>query len=67
MHVHNEKKDILVPGEGLTQGLYDTRVASKTKYSINFVESRKRVVLSLYYNRSNSFLFVNATKKINSK
>ena len=64
----NNKKviKILVLGEGLTQGLNDTTITAKAKYSINFTESRKWFVLSLHCNRRNSFLFVNTGKYINS-
>ena len=34
----------------------------KAKYPINFTQPRKRFVLSLHHNGSNSFLFANATK-----
>ena len=37
-------------------------MTAETKYSINFTKSRKRIVLGLPYNGSNTFLFVNATK-----
>ena len=43
--------------------LYDTTLTEEAKYPINFTKSSKRFVLSLSYNRSNSFLFVNATKR----
>ena len=56
------KKDILVFGEGLTQGLNDTAITRKAKYSIKFTRSRKKIYLSLHCNGRNSFLFVNATK-----
>ena len=55
------KKDILVPGVGPTQGLDDTAITAEAKYP-NFTESRKRFVLSLHYNGSNSLLFFNDTK-----
>ena len=67
VHVYNKKKDILVLGGGSTEGLYDTTITAEARYSINFTESRKIFVLSLHYNGSNSFLFVNAKKFINSK
>ena len=35
---------------------------AEAKYFVNFTQPRKRFVLSLRYNGSNSFLFVNATK-----
>ena len=44
-----KKEDILVLGENLTQGLYDTAITAEAKYSINFAESRKKIVLSLQY------------------
>ena len=62
VHVDNEGKDILILGEGPTQGLDGTTLTAEAKYPINFIQSGKRFALSLHYNRSNSFLFVNATK-----
>ena len=62
MHVDNKGKDILILGEGPIQGLDDSTLTEEAKYSINFTQSRKRFVLSLHYNWSNSFLVVNATK-----
>ena len=55
-------KDILIHGEGPTEGLDDTTLTAEAKYPINFKQSGKRFVLSLHYNESNSSLFVNATK-----
>ena len=43
------------------QGLDGTTFAAEVLYPINFTESRKRFVLSLHCNESNSFLFVSAT------
>ena len=65
--IDNKGKDILILGEGPTQGLDDTTLKAEAKYPINFTQSGRRFVLSLHYNGSNSFLFVNATKYINSK
>ena len=59
MHVGNKKKNILILGEGPIQGLNDT---TKLTEAINFRQSRKRFVLSMHYNGSNSFLFLNAVK-----
>ena len=58
----NKGKDILILGEGPTQELVDTILAAEAKYPINFTQSGKGFVLSLHYNGSNRFLFVNATK-----
>ena len=62
VHVDNKRKDILILGKGLTQKLDGTTFAAEALYPISFRQSRKRFVLSLHYNGSNSFLFVNATK-----
>ena len=64
VHMDNENKDILIIGEGPIQGLDDAKLTADAKYSINFTQPRKRFVLSLHYNGSNTFLFVNATKNI---
>ena len=53
--------------EGPTQGLQDTTLTAEAKYPINFTQSGKRFISSLHSNRSNSFLFINAKKYINSK
>ena len=56
------REKILTLGEGPTQGLDDTTLTAEAKYPMNFTQPGKRFVLSLHYNGSNSFLFVNATK-----
>ena len=62
VHIDSKGKYILILGEGLRQGLDDTTLIAEAKYSITFTQPGKRFVLSLHYNGSNSFLFVNATK-----
>ena len=62
VHIDNKGKDILILGEGPTQGLDSTTFTAEAKYSINFTPSNKKICLSLHYNESNSFLFVNNTK-----
>ena len=62
VHIDNKDKDILILVERPTQGLDDTTLTTEAKYPINFTQSRKRFALSLQYNGSNSFLFVNAIK-----
>ena len=61
-HFDNKEKDILILGQGPTQGLECIKLIAETKYLINFIQPRKKLVLSLHYNGSNSFLFINATK-----
>ena len=62
VHVDNKKKVILILGEGPKQILDGTTLTAERKYSINFTESRKIICLSLHYNGSNSYLFVNGTE-----
>ena len=62
VHINNENEDILIFGERPRQGLDNTTLTAEAKYPINFTQPRKRFVLSLHYNGSNSFLYVNATK-----
>ena len=62
VHNDNKNKDILILGKGPTQGLVDTILTGEAEYSINFSRSQIKFCLSLHYNWSNSFLFVNATK-----
>ena len=57
VHVDNKNKDILILGEGQTQGLDYTTLTAEAKYPIIFTQPNKRFVLSLH-----SLLFVNATK-----
>ena len=61
-HIDNKGKDIVILGEGPTKGLDDTTLTVEAKYLINFSRSQRKFCLSLHYNGSNSFLFVNATK-----
>ena len=56
--IDNKKKDILILDKGPTQGLEHTLSAEKM-YSINFTENNKKLCLSLHYNGTNSYLFVN--------
>ena len=60
-NIDNKKKDILVLGKGPTQGLEHALTAEKM-YSINFTVTRKKFCLSLHYNGTNSYLFVNDTE-----
>ena len=62
-HIDNTKKYILILGKGPTQGLDNTTLAVEARYSIIFSRSNRKFCLNLHYNRSNSFLFVNTTKK----
>ena len=60
-HIDNKKKDIFVLGKGPTQGL-EHRVTAEKMYSINFTVTKNKFCLSMHYNGTNSYLFVNGTK-----
>ena len=62
MHIDNKGKNISIFGKQTTQGLDGITFTAEGKYPINFTQFGKRFVLSLHYNVSNSFLFVNDTK-----
>ena len=55
-HIDNKGKDILILGEGPTQGLDDTTLTGETQYSINFTRPNIKFCSSLHYN--GSFLFI---------
>ena len=67
VHIYNKNKDNLILGEGQKQGLDNTTLTAEAKYPSNLTQTNERFVLSLHYNRSNSCLFVNIKKYINSK
>ena len=62
IHIDKKNKDILTVGEEPTQGLDDTTLTAEAKCPINFIQSGKKSALSVHYNGSNAFLFVNATE-----
>ena len=55
------KEDILTVGKGPSQGLDDTTLTTESEYS-NVTEDGNKFYLSLYYNGSNGYLFVNGAK-----
>ena len=62
VHASNKTKNILVLGKDFVQGLYHTTIYAEKLYSINFTKSNTKFCLSLHYNGSNSYLFVNGTE-----
>ena len=45
VHVDNKVNDILILGEGPTQGLYDATLTAQAKYLINFTQSGKKICI----------------------
>ena len=62
VHIGNKNKDILLHGERPPQGLDDMTLTAEATHPINFTPPDKRFVLSLHYNGSSSFLFIDAAK-----
>ena len=62
IHSTNKTKNILVLGKDFVQGLDDTTIYAEKLYSINFTKTNTKFCLSLHYNGSNSYLFVNGTE-----
>ena len=67
VHVNNKGNDILILGEGPTQGLDDTTLTAEAKHPINFTQSGKRFVLSLHYNEATVSYLLMLQKYISSK
>ena len=62
VYANNKNRDILILGKGQANELDNTSLTAEAEYSINFSRSERKFWLSLHYNGSNSFSFVNATK-----
>ena len=56
------RKNILILGEGVLQGLDDTTLTTEKNYSSTVTENNKKFYLSLHYNGANSYLFVHSKK-----
>ena len=66
-HGTNKANHIYVMGDGLTQGINDTRLYVEKKYFRNFTEPNVKFVLSLHYNGDDSYLFVNGRQELKFK
>ena len=64
---NRKTKNILILGEGITEGLDNITLTAEKMYSLNFTENNKKFCLSLHYNGANSYLFVNGTDIHKSK
>ena len=62
VHAKNRTKNILVLGKDFTQGLDNTTIDAEKLYLIKFTKTNTKFCLSLHYNGSNSYLFVNGTE-----
>ena len=67
VHATNRANHIYVMGEGLTQGINDTRIYVEKNYYRNFTDPGKKIVLSLHYNGDDSYLFANGRQELKFK
>ena len=67
VHAANRANNIYVMGDGLIQGINDTKIYVEKNYYRNFTDPGKKYVLSLHYNGDNSYLFVNGRKELKFK
>ena len=62
VYVNNQKQDILILGKSPLQGLDNNTLTAEAEYSIICTEQGKKFCLSLYYNGSISYPYVDTTK-----
>ena len=65
VNIDNKGKDILILGKGPTR--LNQTLTAETQHSVNFTKHVIKFCLSLHYNGSNSFTFVNATQIYQAK
>ena len=66
-HADNFKNKFLMLGEGPTFGISGNFGSPEKKFSINFSKASTKFCLSLPYNASNSYLFVNGKEILRLK
>ena len=66
-HSTNKANNIYVLDKDFVQGINGTTLYAEKIYKTNFSEPNKKFVLSLHYNFSNSYVFVNGTQELKFK
>ena len=67
IHSNNKTNNIYIMGKDYAQGINDTTLYADKIYSQNFTQPSKKFVLSLHYNRNDSYLFVNGKQELKFK
>ena len=67
IHANNRANNIYVLGYFIVEGINGTTLYAEKLYSQNFTAPGKKFVLSLHYNGSNSYLFVNGKEDLKFK
>ena len=66
-HATNRANRIYLMGNGLTQGINDTKLYVEKNYWRNFTDPGKRFIISLHYNGDESYFFVNGRQELKFK
>ena len=66
-HTNNKANNIFVMGDGFAQGINDTTLYAEKIYSQNFTQPNKKFLLSLHYNKYDSYLFINGKQELRFK
>ena len=67
IHSTNKANNVYVMGKDLIQGINDATIYAEKNFYRNFTDPGKKFVLSLHYNRDNSYLFVNGRQELKFK
>ena len=67
IHSSNKTNNIYITGKDYVQGINNTTLHADKIYSQNFTQPSKQFVLSLHYNRNDSYLFVNGKQELKFK
>ena len=57
-HATNRANHIYLMGDGLTQGINDTTLYVEKNYMRNFTDPGKKIIISLHYNRGESYFLL---------
>ena len=66
-HANNKANNIYFMGKDYIQKINDTTIYAEKMYYRNFTDPGKNVLLSLYYNGNNSYLYVNGNQELKFK
>ena len=66
-HATNRVNHIYLMGDGLTQGINDTKLYVEKNYWRNFTGPVKKFIISLHYNGDESYFFVNGKQELKFK
>ena len=64
IHNTNKTRNISLMGKDFIQGIDDTTIYAEKNFKTNFTDPGNKFVLSLHYNGTNSYLFVNGYQEL---